>query len=132
MFNLKQDPGELNNLASQHPEVAQDLKNTLDAWYNQVIVGEHLVNPPRIAIGSHYENPVILNRNDAKGAPGVWTQDHVYAYWDVRVLEDGLYNIKVNFLNELPAPGRYVLKVGTIQRTIISEKPGQKSLTLER
>ena len=132
LYNIKNDPFELNNMVNQQSEKATELKQVFDDWYNKIIVNEHYVNPPGIVVGSHYENPVVLNRNDAKGAPGVWKQDHVYTFWDLKIKEDDMYDVKINFLNELPAPGRYVLKIGTIQRTIENKEEGNKTLTIEK
>lgn len=36
LFNLKSDPGELNNLAKQHPEIVERLHQQLDQWSNQL------------------------------------------------------------------------------------------------
>ncbi|MDH5604932.1 MAG: arylsulfatase, partial [Cyclobacteriaceae bacterium] len=94
LFNLIEDPGEMNNLVEKNPETALKLKNAFDQWYDEIIISENLLNSPRISIGSALENPVILNRNDSKGPPGIWAQEDRYFYWDVEVQSKGLYTIK--------------------------------------
>lgn len=131
LFNLKNDPSELNNIVKKSPNIALDLKHTLDTWYNKVIVSKNLISPPLIEIGSYYENPVVLNRNDAKGSPNMWDQDNVYTYWDIDVLEEGLYDINIHFINDLPANGKLVLKIGTIQKTTTNTNHKNKLLSVK-
>ena len=71
----------------------------------------NLVNPPRIAIGTPYENPVYLNRNDAGGQRGVWNQEEIFSYWKVD-LEKGVYDFKFKFLKPLDGSGEMFLELG--------------------
>ena len=130
LFNLKDDPFEMKNLAQQLPEKVEELKGDFDRYYNEVIRSPHL-SPRRIQIGSVHENPVILNRNDAKGPPGIWAQDQLYAYWTVKILKEQPYTIKCFFRQNLPGPGNMLVKVGSVQRTIHVSDTGEKVIILK-
>lgn len=110
LFNLALDPFERVNLvADQHADYKR-LKTELDARIAELTQSDHLVNQPPIIVGSPYENPVYLNRNDAAGERGVWSQQDIYAYWNVKILE-GTYNIRFKFIEPVPAPGEINLEV---------------------
>lgn len=126
LFNIKEDEGELNNLVDAMPEKATELKAAFDDWYSEVIESPHLKNPPLIVIGNEAENPVILNRNDAKGNWGVWAEEDIYAYWNVAVENEGIYDITLHFKTQPNTSGRAVIRMGNVQRTIKVEQPNQK------
>jgi arylsulfatase len=104
LFDLEADPYEEVNLVSAQPEVFRELKTELDALVTELTSSEHLVNQPLTIIGSTHENPVWLNRNDAAGERGVWSQEDIYAYWNVKILE-GTYDIRFRFIKPVPAGG---------------------------
>lgn len=116
LFNIKEDPWEINNIIKQDPETARVLKEEFDRYYAEIIHSPNL-KPQRIRIGTGQENPVILNRNDAKGSPGIWAQEQIYGYWDIAVLQEGSYDITFHFHHDLDTPGNMILKTGTLQRT---------------
>lgn len=117
LYNLAEDPFEQSNLVQKEPDVARALKAELDTWYNGVITNENTVSPPRIEIGG-VEEPVLLNRNDARGMPGIWRQRDVYGYWDISVVQSGFYNIRCVFLEELPAGGQLMIRCAPFQYTV--------------
>ena len=94
LYNIKDDPFELNNLIQDDQALASDLKIEMDRLYQELIHSENMVNPPRIIIGSEHENPVFLNRNDADGERGIWAQDEIFGKWNVEILQ-GTYNFQV-------------------------------------
>ncbi len=117
LYNLKNDPYEQVNLVETNIATAEELKSDFDSYYKSIIYNPNL-NPQRIQLGTHFENPVILNRNDAKGPPGIWAQDRIYGYWSVSVTEPALYSMKFVFRNNLPGDGKMLMKVGPVQRTV--------------
>jgi len=104
LFNLALDPFERVNLVKKQTSDYRELKAELDAHIAELTQEEHLVDQPLIIAGSPYENPVYLNRNDAAGERGVWSQEDIYAYWNVKILE-GNYNIRFKFIETVPVPG---------------------------
>ena len=101
LFNLEEDPFEQTDIKKTNPEVLADLRSEFDNWYEDIIRSPNLRTVKRIQIGSDFENPVILNRNDAKGPPGIWAQDAIYGYWDINVEKEGLYDITFQFPEKL-------------------------------
>jgi arylsulfatase len=113
LFDIEQDPYEQNNILEGNIPVATGMKKELDQYLADLLWSPSLTDPPRIIIGSAHENPVILNRNDADGDRGVWTQEEIYGKWRVSVRE-GTYNIRLRFLNPLDNGGQMVVETGTI------------------
>ena len=111
LYHLKEDPFEKNNVVDQNIEKTTSLKTEMDELISELSTSPNLVNPPRISIGTTYENPVYLNRNDAGGQRGVWNQEEVYSFWKV-ALQQGRYNLKFKFLKALPGGGDMFLELG--------------------
>lgn len=130
LFNLREDPGEQINLVAQQPELAQELKSAFDEWLPDVLSSPSVGNTD-IVIGSDYENPVVLNRNDARGSPGIWRQNQVYGYWDVEVTEAGLYDFRIQFFEPVGTAGEVLVRIGSTQRTVRNEDPEAMELTIE-
>lgn len=117
LFDLKDDAGELIDISDLYPDTVQVMKRRFDKWYEKIIRNPHL-NPLRIRIGSEYENPVILNRNDTKGPMAKkWMDPKAPGYWDVSVMKEGIYDISMRFFQD-PGPGTATFRVGPIQRTV--------------
>jgi len=111
LFNIKTDPKEKNNVLKENIEIATALKNEMDAWYDEIVSEKNnkLIYPAYI--GTSNENPVILNRNDAKGTPVAWTQDNVLNYWEVKSMEDGVYDITYHFIEPVNEDGKACLQM---------------------
>lgn len=118
LFDLEKDPYELENIQSKHPEITSDLIAEFDTWYEEMIDSPHLRQIQRIKLGTQHENPVILNRNDAKGSEGIWAQDKIYGYWDVEVTEKCLYDFSFHFKEKVKLKGVMKLRMGTLQRSL--------------
>ncbi len=129
LFNLEKDPYEQKNIQSSHPAIVKELKKEFDGWYEEVIKSPHLTQIQRIKLGTRHENPVILNRNDAKGSQGIWAQDKIYGYWDVAVEAKGQYDFTFRFREKIGRKGVMKLRLGTIQRSL--ENADTEALTLE-
>jgi arylsulfatase len=130
LFDIEQDRFERYDLSETKPELAGELKADFDGFYERVIESPNL-EPRRAQIGTEFENPVILNRNDAKGPPGVWAQDKLYAFWTVSVMKTGSYDIEFFFRNELPGEGQLLMKVGPVQQTLNFSEAPDKTIRME-
>ena len=117
LFNLAEDRAELHNIVLEETLTAEELRAEFDLWYEDIIRSENLVNGPRILIGSEEENPVILNRNDAKGSGGIWAETDRYLFWDATVTETADYQMKFVFKDKINTQGNLTTRVGTSQRT---------------
>jgi arylsulfatase A-like enzyme len=113
LFDIEKDPYEQNNIVLKNKSVANEIKSELDNFYTELINSENLVNPQPIIVGSIHENPIILNRNDADGARGIWSQEEIYGKWKVSIAE-GNYNVKFKFIKSLESTGKMNLETGAI------------------
>ncbi len=113
LFDIVKDPFEQNNIVLNNLLVARELKTELDDYYNELINSENIVRPQPIYIGNASENPVILNRNDAGGARGIWAQEEIYGKWHVQI-EEGEYNVKFKFIKPLETKGVMYLETDAV------------------
>ncbi len=117
LFNLDKDPFEQNNLVEENRDIAIQLKGEFDHTYKELIRSENLLNPQRIIVGSEFENPTVLNRNDADGERGIWDKEEIFGKWNVNILE-GNYNIRFKFIKPIEKGGRMLLET----KGIINQK----------
>lgn len=113
LYNIEQDPYEQQNMVETNNKLAEHLKKELDKTYWKLISSEHVQNQPRIIIGSEYENPVYLNRNDAGGERGIWAQEEVYGKWNVEIRE-GYYDVTFKFIEPVERGGKIMLETGPV------------------
>jgi arylsulfatase len=113
LFDIEADPYELNSVLDANKPVASTLKSEMDAMIADLTQSPHLNRPQRVIIGSEQENPVYLNRNDADGERGIWTQEEVFGMWKVKTLE-GRYRIRFKFIQPLKTKGRMVLETNSV------------------
>ena len=122
LYDTYNDPFEKNNLVTQKKSIALSLKKEMHQTFLELVNSENLKNPPRIILGSDFENPVYLNRNDAGGQRAVWNQEQAYSFWKVDINKEGLYDLKFKFLKPLPANGNMYLEIGqSIQQKLNSK-----------
>jgi hypothetical protein len=111
LYDLVNDPAESKNLILEKSQLAMEMKNRMDDVYYELIKSKNLVNKPRIHLGSIYQNPTILNRNDAGGQRGIWAQNEKYGLWRVN-FQSGVYNFKFKFNNVEQSDGQMTLEIG--------------------
>ena len=58
LYDIKADPGQKNNIASQHPDVVADLSKKYDAYWDELKMDHHPY--PRPVIGSGHEEETWL------------------------------------------------------------------------
>ena len=51
LYDLKQDPHEMKNIAQERPEVASDLEDTLEGWISDMMKKNGLTTDPLVANG---------------------------------------------------------------------------------
>ncbi|MEN2281598.1 arylsulfatase [Algoriphagus sp. SE2] len=113
LYYLTEDPFEQSNLIAQNKEKSLELKAEMDLIFEELIQEKNLTDPPRIHIGYGDENPTFLNRNDAAGQRGIWAQEEIYGYWNVKIAP-GTYDFKFKFVKPVPAKGNMYLESGTV------------------
>jgi arylsulfatase A-like enzyme len=113
LFDIQKDPYEQKNLVNELPVIATELKNELDKKFIELTGSYNMVNKLYIHAGTEYENPVILNRNDADGQWGIWEQEEAYGTWRVH-FNPGNYNFKFRFIKPVPAEGRMMVEIKSV------------------
>jgi arylsulfatase A-like enzyme len=94
LYDIQSDPGEKRDLAFTQPDRVQHLRASYRRWFADVS-GTRGYAPPRIAIGTPEENPVVLTRQDWRGSRAGWDPTSV-GHWEVDVRRPGKYSIRVD------------------------------------
>ncbi|WP_420458990.1 arylsulfatase [Neolewinella sp.] len=113
LYDLRNDAAEQDNRIDERPELGQELRDSMDGYYRELIESPNLRTPPRILVDSTEENPLYLNRNDAAGQREIWTQDEVYGLWALEVVTPGAYTVRAKFIDPQPPGGTMYLELGT-------------------
>lgn len=106
LYDLKADPNETADLASEKPETVVALKAEYDAWFADVCSGGF--EPVRTWIGSDVQNPVILTRQDWRGG-GLF--DGELGHYELDVKNAGTYRITCRWSKLLKETHPVVLKI---------------------
>lgn len=131
LFNVHEDVQEKDNIVADKPDLASSLKTEIDDWYDEIIREENNNKSFPAYMGTKYENPVILNRNDAKGTPVSWSGESRLNYWDLRVVEDGLYDIRYHFVKPTEEPGKVCLNLYPYNMDENCDQSGIKNWTFK-
>lgn len=94
LYDIKTDPGQRDDIATDHPEVVKRLLDELDAWWAEV--EPEFNDVCRIVLGNDAENPVKLTAMDVMGDV-VWHQKAIVE----AQRSTGSWNV------EMECPGRY-------------------------
>lgn len=137
LYNLQKDPDESNNIISSHRQIARSLKKKLVRWYQSIIHNKVNRTARWIQVGTRHENPVILDRNDARGHPRVsWKSNigaNIYGFWNVQVKTSGLYTITFKFAHPIERQGTMQLKlIYPYHYTLHNKKTGITTITMPK
>ena len=114
LYDMTLDPGEQHNIIDAHSEVAAELKVAYEKWFADV-GSTRGYPPPRIVVGSHHENPVILTRQDWRGPQAGWAENS-QGHWDLDVQSAGTYDVTLRMPpNQSPATAQ--LRLGQAELT---------------
>jgi arylsulfatase/arylsulfatase A len=98
LFDLDADPFEQHDRAAEHPDVVASLRADYDAWFDDVGAGDPAnYAPPPIVVGTRFENPTVLTRQDwrhMKGQP--WAPDS-NGYWVLHVPEAAMVDVRLRY-----------------------------------
>ena len=108
LYDIQADPGQRNDVAAQHPEVVQRLRQAHEQWWRQVRPLLDTYCP--ISLGADQENPACLTAMDVLGDVA-WNQGHILAahkstgQWAVDVERAGTYTLRLRrWPEELDVP----------------------------
>ena len=113
LYDLESDPGEQNDLAAAQPGELARLKKQYEDWFEDVSASRGY-DPPKIFIGTEYENPVILTRQDWRMVGRDGWEDGYLGYWEVDVKSAGKYDVRFRFTKQERA-GRAEFKLGDVE-----------------
>ena len=130
LFNLNKDPYEQENIVGKNKKLALEMKAALDNTYDELMASENLKNQPHIIVGSPFENPVILNRNDASGQRGIWAQEEVYGKWRVSI-QKGFYDIKFKFIQPVQANGKMCIETNASVKQMLNLTEGTDMIEMK-
>ena len=116
LFDLIADPFELHDRAASRPDVVQDLRTEYSRWFADVgATRPDNYAPPRIHVGTEFENSVVLTRQDwrhVRGRP--WARDSM-GYWLLKAAP-GRYDVRCRFAAS-PVAGLASLRINGDVRT---------------
>jgi arylsulfatase/arylsulfatase A len=107
LYDLAADPGEQHDLAAAMPERVARMRAGYDAWFTDISATRGY-GPVPISLGTPHENPVLLTRQDWRGAG--WGKTDA-GHWDVHVAAAGAYKVTLLF-DPADAPRRATLGAG--------------------
>jgi arylsulfatase len=129
LYDLIADPLESKNVINQNIEIAKSFKIEMDNSIDDLLSSENIKNPPRIIIGSEFENPTVLNRNDASGERGIWAQNDIYSYWKVN-FKKGTYDFKFKFKDSITSKGTLFTEINNRVYSKKTEKVNYSTLEM--
>jgi arylsulfatase A-like enzyme len=127
LYDLDADPAEAHNLADAQPARLAEMRTGYEAWFKDVAATRNF-EPPRIYLGTAFENPVLLTRQDWRGPLASWVPGGL-GYWEVDVREAGNYELTLLF-PALTENGHASVTLGGRhnQSTVLA---GAKSVTIQ-
>jgi arylsulfatase A-like enzyme len=140
LYNLENDPGQVNDLSADQPERMQALSTFYDQWWQDS--SQNFDEYVRLVVGSPVANPTTLNAHDwhAPQPQVPWNQgmirrDHAGSgFWAISVAEFGAYRLTFRMRPEQEnyefAEGAIKIEIGG--ETFEAELPvGESSVTIE-
>ncbi len=113
LYDIKNDPHEVHNIADKHPEIVESMRSETEAWFADVSSSRGFVTSP-ITLGVKEQNRLSLpffNRNDHG--------------WPMRVVNQGPYTITVQSVQSqlFPDGGNICIQFGeqTFKQSIEQE-----------
>ena len=124
LYDMKADPAQENNIANEHPEIVEILRQNYERWWADV--SQRFDEYCEIIIGSEKENPTRLMSHDWHTQKVPWSQGTVRSgmqangFWAVEVARDGTYEFTLR---------RWPVEV---DRPINAAIPGGKAISATR
>lgn len=130
LYDMKNDPLEMNNLAAERPERVEELVRAYRDWFDDVSsTRPDNYAPPRIYIGTPYEQPVTLTRQDWRHLQGSPWGRASNGHWLLQVTLSRAYDLTVRLQPEQEA-GQVHLQAGPV-RLSRPLAPGQTEVVFE-
>jgi arylsulfatase len=132
LYNLNQDPFELQGIVDKETKISAELKKELNPWYDDIMPSPNINDLPRITIGNEKEKKTILNRNEAREIQEIKDRGNIYVSWNVEIEAAGEYRVSCHFLNNVEQVGILYFRVGNKNVTLQNKETEVGELTLEK
>lgn len=116
LFDIKNDPYELNNIVDKNIENGLSLKKEMNNWLDEMMVSPNIVNPPRAILGTRYENPSRLNLNDVASVRDDKLNNNVVS-WKLKIAETGVFDLIVHFPKKSTGDFQIRFNFGVVEHT---------------
>ena len=93
LFDIEVDSSEINNIASKHPDIVEELLEEYERWFHDVTSGRDFNSPQRIHIGMSQENCVTLTQFDWRGP----RSESGLGFWEVFVARAATVKVTLRF-----------------------------------
>jgi len=100
LYDMDVDPGQKNDVAANHPEVVEKLKQEYETWWETV--SENAQDPTEIGIDFSKEHPVVLSSHDLISDGRVtWNQNQLRSlteaqgHWALSFAEEKEYEVRL-------------------------------------
>ena len=131
LYDMQNDPLEMKNVSAENPQIVERLKKDYETWFEDVSSSRpDNFAPLRIYIGTKYENPVTLTRQDWRKIDKNPWLDEATGYWLIKADKNNVYDIHVRFRNQKSA-GKVFLKIDDSNYEQTAHK-GQKILDFKK
>ena len=129
LYDLSADPGQLQDIADENPELVSSLRQAYDTWWDRI--DDRFDQNVYLDIGSDAENPARITAHDwlppDDSVQVPWNQRHVAnapavnGTWNVQVTQAGTYEFEL-FQRDRPAAfpieaSEALLKVGDVEQS---------------
>lgn len=108
LYDIREDPSEINDLAARHPEIVDRLLADYEDWFEEVTRERDFHFQERTELGTPHQETVILSRFDNRG----WRSPGNGGHWDVLTAETGYYSFRVRFPSQKPAGAVHIRYAG--------------------
>ena len=102
LFDLQNDPYEMNDVSQQNPGIVREMKGDYDRWFKDV---SHTRNDnydiPLIQIGSSEEPITLLSRQDWRRSPSFGEPGQTRRQWLLSNPSTGQYRVTMHFPRDL-------------------------------
>ncbi len=105
LYDIREDPSEINNLAKEHPEIVNQMLADYEAWFSDVTRDRDFHFQERTHLGTPHQRTVILSLFDNRQ----WKKGPGGGYWDVLTPESGNYEFRLQF-NSVEKAGKAVIR----------------------
>jgi hypothetical protein len=99
LYDILADPEQRNDLAKDHPDLVQELREYYEEWWS--LVSASFDDPCPIIIGSEHEKISRITTHDWHGDQCAWNQGQIRqglecnGYWVIEVAQDGEYEFEL-------------------------------------